>query len=499
MNFKHTLIAILAGACSLYAGAETIIIDEPGTLAELMADNASVTTLSIDGKVNAADFDFINNKLTELTDLDLSKATIMAYRGAPVLFNNVDFPADCLPAYALAGTGIATVTLPSGLTAIGEGALSSSAIAVIDLAACPALAAIGDGAFSNCHNLTEVTIPASVTGIGAHAFSRCSNLTRVSAVACDIPALAFAFCPLLEEVTFSPNGTRSIGDSAFLGCASLKTISLPRSLTSIGVSAFEATGLTSVDMQATRVATIGDWAFAKCPALENVMFSDFTNTFGKGLFFEDKALVTVSIPADVTELPDYIFKGSNQVDTTNFIHCDIASIGNYAFKDMDHVTTFTLPANLAYIGDEGMAGWTSLQILNAESLTQVPELGADVWNGVNQEDVHLVVSHDLSHQFDTTEQWKEFHIDVSSGIDDVTADQEVARRIKAWFDGTLLHIRADGELADVRLHDLSGRNYLSRSPRSAETTIDTADFTERVYIVTVRLADGTPATIKIAR
>ena len=39
---------------------------------------------------------------------------------------------------------------------------------------------IGDRAFLNCSNLTEVTIPDSVTSIGEHAFAGCYNLRSVS-------------------------------------------------------------------------------------------------------------------------------------------------------------------------------------------------------------------------------------------------------------------------------------------------------------------------------
>ena len=39
---------------------------------------------------------------------------------------------------------------------------------------------IGDGAFSGCSSLTEITIPDSVTSIGERAFSGCSGLTEIN-------------------------------------------------------------------------------------------------------------------------------------------------------------------------------------------------------------------------------------------------------------------------------------------------------------------------------
>ena len=75
---------------------------------------------------------------------------------------------------------------------------------------------IGNSAFSDCSNLTSITIPESVTSIGDYAFSDCSSLTSIN-----IP----------ESVT-------TIGNSAFSDCSNLTSIVLPKSVKSIGSSAF---------------------------------------------------------------------------------------------------------------------------------------------------------------------------------------------------------------------------------------------------------------------
>lgn len=55
---------------------------------------------------------------------------------------------------------------------------------------------IGEAAFSECSDLTSVTIPESVTSIGERAFYWCSGLTSVTI----------------------PEGVTSIGVRAFIGC-----------------------------------------------------------------------------------------------------------------------------------------------------------------------------------------------------------------------------------------------------------------------------------------
>lgn len=67
----------------------------------------------------------------------------------------------------------------------------------------PNVKTIGDGAFYGFTNLTDITIPNSVTSIGQYAFQYCSNLKNVilGSGMQSIDSYAFGSCDKLERVT----------------------------------------------------------------------------------------------------------------------------------------------------------------------------------------------------------------------------------------------------------------------------------------------------------
>lgn len=73
------------------------------------------------------------------------------------------------------------------------------------------LSTIGERAFAECVNLTNITIPDSVTYIGANAFSDCHTLTDITL----------------------PNSLTYIGSKGFFNCSSMHSLTVPNSVTSL--------------------------------------------------------------------------------------------------------------------------------------------------------------------------------------------------------------------------------------------------------------------------
>ena len=109
----------------------------------------------------------------------------------------------------------------------------------------------------NYPNLTEVTIPSSVTYKGTPY--------RVTSIWFH----AFNDCPVLTSVTL-PNSIRSIGSSAFARCRSLTSVTLVEGLIEIQSGAFENCIRISTITIPSTVTTIEGDAFEGCSSLQSV-------------------------------------------------------------------------------------------------------------------------------------------------------------------------------------------------------------------------------------
>lgn len=159
--------------------------------------------------------------------------------------------------------GCKNTIIPDSVTGIGEFAFYNC-INLTDIEIPNNVINIGDSAFSKCNSLTSIEIPDSVTDIGSGTFSGCSNLTsvRISQNLTDIKNSIFYDCSSLTSVQI-PNGVTNIGAWAFGNCSSLTNVNIPESVIRIDDYAFYCMecpyGLTSIRIPSS-VTNIGEVA-----------------------------------------------------------------------------------------------------------------------------------------------------------------------------------------------------------------------------------------------
>lgn len=102
-------------------------------------------------------------------------------------------------------------------------------------------------------------------------------------------------------------GITEIPDYAFLGCTSLKKVSLPSGLKKIGFQAFsECSALESINFPKS-LEDIGSNSFTYCKSLDNVEFPDGLKHIGHNAFSFCSSLKEAILPDSLEEIESYAF------------------------------------------------------------------------------------------------------------------------------------------------------------------------------------------------
>ncbi len=191
--------------------------------------------------------------------------------------------------------GAVTVTVPEGVTAIGEYAFAQcSRLQRVTLPG--TLRTIGTDAFRGSPQLRQIDIPDSVTSIGGYAFSDCPRLASVKLPAglTKLGEHAFQNCSSLTQITL-PAKLTDIGDYAFSGCSQLKSVNFPASLTRIGDNAFSGAALSGAVTLPSGLKVLGGQAFSDT-AITSITLPDGMDSIGYGFVSGCRSLTTITFP-----------------------------------------------------------------------------------------------------------------------------------------------------------------------------------------------------------
>jgi hypothetical protein len=156
-----------------------------------------------------------------------------------------------------------------------------------------------------------------------------------------------------------PDGTTDIGDYAYAGQSSLESVSIPSSVTYIGVLAFYACEFYFTSVVIPPSVSIGSGAFAVCKAMQSVTFTSPYKIYGQ--LYENNPFTEDAIGWGVF---------SNLQTITSFTIPDtIKYIASYALSNMYMVSSIVIPPSMIHVYDFAFAGFHSLTNLTLSTST----------------------------------------------------------------------------------------------------------------------------------
>ncbi len=428
-NFDYSINASNANTITItnYTGTNTVVI-VPTNINNLLVTGIgngdfsvfysdTLTSVAIPSSVTSiGDYAFSGTMLTNITiPNSVTSIGVSAFYACSSLTNAaIGNSVTNIGDFSFAYTSLSSVTIPGSIITIGDDAFYSAGLTDVTIG--NGVTSIGDYAFEDCH-LNSLTIPNNVNNIGNYVFANMgytglTNLTIPNSVT-NIGDFAFQGLGGLASVTIS-GSVANIGDGAFEGCSHLTNLTIASGVTTLGEYAFAFTDLISVTIP-NSVTSIGVEAFS---GNITAIVVDLTNSFYSslnGVLF-DKSQTTLlqypiasiganyTVPSTVTIIGDYAFAGCyylTNIVIPNGVICignnafegcyllasatipdSVTSIGSYAFAGMDMdnggLTNVTIPNNVTNIGD--YAFWLIPRLTNVTIGGGITNIGIGVFS-----------------------------------------------------------------------------------------------------------------------
>lgn len=376
-NWKATLSLMLAASLTLEAGSMGFVPFQKGVRvveaaqASTTNPNDTVTATAIPNQKLLGILQQLTGKGQNMTFRDLA-----AYTGEIDLSNYPEIDSIDGIGYAISASKVNLEKLEK-ITAISPYEFNECEVQEIKLP--NSIQTIGQYAFYKCRNLNTINIPTSTTTICSNAFASCSSLDGIVLPAGlkSIEQDGFMKCTSLTSIVI-PEGTLALGDNVFNGCTKLKTVVLPSQLASIPNGFFQATASLEPFQVPTTITAIGKSAFQQ----SGIPTLDLSACTGLKLIddsaFQAAGITSVAFPVNSIErLGDQAFSQSD-ITTTLLVDTkqpenkvnipdSIGEMGEKVFSTCPKLKAVAIPAKVSILKKESFYECVNLKSVEMKS------------------------------------------------------------------------------------------------------------------------------------
>ena len=307
--------------------------------------------------------------------------------------------------FHLPTTKSGTYSIPSGVTTIGQYAFQDCHD-ITEIVIPNTVTTIEDYAFKNCTGLTSITFPPSVQEVSSTAFVGCTNMSvtgstetmtwslKNGTLSINCTGLITstpwdAFAPFIKNIhatgTDDSIGYWSLIDGVLTVSALedsnndpwrklksyITSIVLKNGVDIIPAEAFlDYSNIHSISMSST-ITTIRDKAFYNCSSLTSFTMPNSVDSVGKAVFYGCNALENIVLSDNITSLSTDYYKTSSSWGTYEYYYG--------FFGNCSSLKSIVIPNNIKKIGDKTFYDCQNLNAIEIGS--SVTSIGERVFEG----------------------------------------------------------------------------------------------------------------------
>ena len=377
-------------------------------------DYTKLKNLKITGEIDATDFEFMKNEMTQLEALNLKDVKVYGKFGNQEwdgISDNVE-KEGVIPGGAMSDKkSLLYLVLPDKLEAIGSSAFYDCSNISGSLIIPEGVTRIGSSAFSVCNAIKgKLSLPSTLKYIGTSAFERCDftcelifpNILKYIGDNCFYENNGFYGNLIL------PDDLEYIGAKAFFRCGGFTgDLIIPQKITIINDHAFYASGFNGLLYLPDAVTIIGDNAFGDSHIRGELVLPKNITKIGDEAFLDCAISCIAKFPESLLSIGNNVFYNNTNLSGILEFPEKIQTIGDYAFSYCSGLQGLIIPKNIESIRRGAFLNCFEINSIVCEGDIP-PYVASGAFDGVPKDNFTVEVPESAVPQYQTATGWNEF-------------------------------------------------------------------------------------------